>query len=184
MDSTNIIAIILFPLLILFLGFFGSIFTRNKIHTWYLHLKKPKLNPPNWIFGPVWSILYISIGISGYIFWSTKQAFDSDDFVSWFFYFFQIFLNLAWTPIFFGLNYLILSGIVNILMDLTTIINIILFWKKTYLAGCILIPYLLWICFATYLNFSIWYLNNSNSKMNFKKNIKVDEDEINQIKET
>lgn len=163
METSSIIAIVLFPVITLILGTIGGLLTAKKIKTWYQPLKKPKFNPPNWIFGPVWTLLYISIGFSGYIFWAEKKGFFSEDSAAWFFYFFQFFLNLIWTPIFFGANYLLIAAADIILMDLCTVVNIVLFSQKNVLSGCILIPYLCWISFATYLNFSIWYLNKNNN---------------------
>ncbi len=159
MDTPSIIAIVLFPVLMLIFGSLGGFISSKNIPNWYNPLKKPKFNPPNWIFGPVWTILYISIGFSGYIFWSEKKDFIKEHSAAWFFYFFQILLNLIWTPIFFGFKKLLIAGINIILMVICTIINIILFSQINILSGCILIPYLCWISFATYLNFGIWYLN-------------------------
>ena len=166
MDQSSIIAIILFPVLILLFGSLGAIITSKKIPTWYMPLKKPKFNPPNWLFGPAWTLLYISIGFSGYIFWSEKQEFNYADTAAWFFYFFQLFLNFIWTPIFFAWNKLLLAGIVSISMVISVLINIILFCQKNVLSGCLLIPYICWISFATYLNFGIWYLNKNQKQNN------------------
>jgi len=173
MDTSSIIAIILFPVLMLVFGTLGGIITAKKIKTWYLPLKKPKLNPPSWIFGPVWTLLYISIGFSGYLFWAEKKEFNSDDSGAWFFYFFQILLNLMWTPIFFGANYLLLAGFDSVLMVIATLVNIIMFAQKNVLSGCLLIPYLCWISFATYLNFAIWLLNR-NLKTEKEQELRVD----------
>lgn len=181
METPNIIAIILFPVLVLIFGSLGGIITSKKIPGWYNPLKKPKFNPPNWIFGPVWTLLYISIGFSGYIFWDTKKGFYEEDTAHWFFYFFQIFLNLIWTPIFFGLNYTLLAFGNICLMVVAVLVNIILFSQKSTLAGCILIPYLCWISFATYLNFGIWYLNRGNQRDEYNisaKEIKEEKLEI------
>ena len=69
METSSIIAIILFPLLVLIFGSLGAVFSAKKIPTWYKNLNKPKLNPPDWIFGPVWTLLYLMIGFSGWVFW-------------------------------------------------------------------------------------------------------------------
>ena len=159
MQTSSIIAIVLFPVLVLIFGSLGAIFTVKKIKTWYKDLNKPKLNPPDWIFGPVWTILYIMIGFSGWVFWEKKLNFEQDDIAAWFFYFFQLLLNFIWTPVFFGLNYLFISLIIIVLLDISVLVNIILFFLKSSLAGGLLIPYIFWISFATYLNLSIWYLN-------------------------
>lgn len=138
----------------------------KKIPTWFKDLKKPKLNPPNWVFGPVWTILYLMIGFSGYFFWERNERFSQEDSLAWFFYFFQMLLNLTWTSLFFGVNNLILAFVNIILLDVATFINIVLFSEKSILAGRLLIPYMLWISFATYLNFSIWYLNKDSERQN------------------
>lgn len=78
METSSIIAIILFPLISLILGSLGAIITSKQIPLWYLPLKKPKFNPPNWLFGPVWTILYILIGFSGYIVWADNKSFSTD----------------------------------------------------------------------------------------------------------
>jgi len=185
MESSSIIAIILFPLLVLIFGSLGAVFTAKKIPTWYKGLNKPKLNPPNWIFGPVWTILYLMIGFSGWVFWERKLNFDGDDVAAWFFYFFQLLLNFTWTPIFFGLNYLLVALFNIILLDICTLVNIVLFFLKSSLAGGLLIPYMLWISFATYLNFSIWYLNkdgNNNQNQNEIENGKENDNKSIEIK--
>lgn len=136
----------------------------EKIPTWYKGLKKPILNPPNWIFGPVWTSLYLMIGFSGYLIWKRNQGFNEEDNLAWIIYFLQLFLNFTWTPIFFGVNYLFLAFINIILLDITVLFNILLFSEKSILAGRLLIPYMLWISFATYLNFLIWYLNRDSKE--------------------
>ena len=166
MEFKNYISLISFPFLVLFFGCLPAVFTAKKIPTWYKGLKKPRLNPPNWVFGPVWTILYLMIGLSGYFFWNINQEFSEEDRLEWIVYFSQLFLNFTWTPIFFGINYLLLAFLNIILLDIFTIWNIILFSEKSTLAGRFLIPYMIWISFATYLNFSIWYSNRNseNSK--------------------
>ena len=169
MEIKNLTSFISFPSLVLVIFCLPSIFTAKKIKTWYKDLKKPKLNPPNWIFGPVWTTLYIMIGLSGYFFWERKQQFSGEDNIEWFFYFAQLLLNFIWTPIFFGINYLLLALFNIVFMDIFTIINIILFAQKSNLAGILLMPYFLWISFATYLNFSIWYLNRDKDEVKNKE---------------
>jgi benzodiazapine receptor len=170
MEEKNLIALISFPILVLIFGCLPSLFTKDKIKTWFKDIKKPRFNPPNWIFGPVWTILYIMIGFSGYVFWSRNEEFSKVDNLEWFFYFFQLLLNFTWTPIFFGINNLFLALLNIIFLDISTFINIILFSQKSYLAGILLIPYMLWISFATYLNYSIWYLNKDTKFRNEEKN--------------
>ncbi len=136
-------------------GLVGSFFTVSAIPTWYVFLNKPVFSPPNWLFGPVWAILYTFIGISMYLIWSNKKG-------SLRLFFFHLFLNTIWSPIFFGIKNLGLAFFVILLMDFTLILIIKNFYKINKTAALILIPYLLWINFASILNFSIWKLNSQN----------------------
>lgn len=136
-------------------GLIGTIFTFSAIPTWYALLNKPSFSPPNWLFGPVWTILYTLIGISFYLIWTNKKG-------SLKLFLFHLFLNAIWSPIFFGAKNLGLAFVVILLMDITLIIIIKSFYKLSKVAGIILIPYLLWISFASLLNYSIWKLNPNN----------------------
>lgn len=140
-------------------GWVGAIFTVSAIPTWYALLNKPSFSPPNWVFGPVWTILYILIGVSLYIIWveHNKKTF-------WMMklFLFHLFLNAIWSPIFFGAKNLGLAFFVILVMDITLVLIIKNFYKINKIAALILIPYLLWISFASLLNFSIWKLNPDN----------------------
>ncbi len=137
-------------------GGIGTVFTFDAIPTWYALLNKPVFSPPNWLFGPVWTILYTLIGVSFYIIWTkhSKKTF-------WMLKLFiiHLFLNAIWSPIFFGAKNLGLAFIVILIMDITLVIMIKSFYKLNKVAALILIPYLIWISFASLLNFSIWKLN-------------------------
>ncbi len=140
-------------------GGIGTLFTFNAIPTWYAFLNKPSFSPPNWLFGPVWTILYTLIGISFYIIW-TKH--NKKTFWMMKLFLFHLFLNAIWSPIFFGAKNLGIAFIVILLMDITLIKMIKNFYKLSKVAALILIPYFIWISFASLLNFSIWRLNPSN----------------------
>lgn len=140
-------------------GFIGTFFTVSAIPTWYALLNKPSFSPPNWLFGPVWTILYTLIGISMYLIWTSKKS-------SLKLFFFHLFLNAIWSPIFFGLKNLGVAFLVILLMDVSLIIMIKKFYKINKIASFVLIPYLLWITFASFLNFSIWRLNPQNTVKN------------------
>jgi len=139
-------------------GFIGTFFTISSIPTWYALLSKPTFSPPNWLFGPVWTILYTLIGISLYKIWIKKG--DLKLFA------FHLVLNAIWSPIFFGLKNLGLAFLIIMMMDTTLIIIIKRFLKIDRIAGYLLIPYLLWISFASLLNYSIWKLNPNNTVIN------------------
>lgn len=139
-------------------GIVGALFTTPVIPTWYDTLSKPFFSPPAWVFGPVWTILYIMIGISLFLVW-TKKA-DSDIKRSALYIFFaQLFLNAIWSPIFFGLQSPFTALIIIALLWVTIIININIFYKVSKTAALLLVPYLLWVSFATVLNFALWQLN-------------------------
>ena len=123
---------------------------------WYYNLTKPPLAPPDWIFPPVWSILYFSmlVALLLYLFKPSQNK------KSGYIYFIaQLFLNLLWTPAFFYLQNIVLALIVIILLDIFVILTIKSFYKISKISGLILIPYLLWILFATYLNIGYLVLN-------------------------
>ncbi len=140
-------------------GAVGTLFTFSAIPTWYALLNKPSFSPPNWLFGPVWTILYTLIGISMYLIWTNKKG-------SLKLFFLHLFLNAIWSPIFFGAKNLGLAFIVILIMDITLVVIIRKFYKLNKVAGLILIPYLMWISFASLLNLSIWKLNPNNTTLN------------------
>ena len=125
--------------------------------TWYQSLIQPPLAPPAWLFSPVWIILYISIIIS-LVFYIVKKT-EQKKVWGYILFFTQILVNLAWTPAFFGVKNIGLALIIVILLDILVLFNIIEFFKISKIAGKILIPYFLWILFATYLNLGIFILN-------------------------
>lgn len=136
----------------------GSVFTTSAIDTWYTTLQKPFFNPPNWIFGPVWTLLYLMMGISLYIVWNTKTH-TKERRQGLSFFFVQLALNVLWSILFFGLKspFLALLGILLLwVMIYLTIKN---FFKISRTAGWLLIPYLVWVSFATVLNLSLVFLN-------------------------
>lgn len=151
MKIKNISKLVLSILLSQTAGLLGTFFTISAIPTWYIYLSKPSFNPPNYLFGPVWTILYTLIGISLYRIWIKKGSLEL--------FFIHLFLNAIWTPIFFGLKNLEFAFIIIVLMVVTLLYVIKSFYKIDKLASYLLIPYLAWISFASILNFSIWNLN-------------------------
>ena len=144
-------------------GFIGSIFTTPQIQTWYSELNKPFFNPPNWIFGPVWTLLYILMGISLFLVINSNIE-KSNDFIinkklGLIFFGIQIFLNTLWSILFFGMNSPLLGIIVISFLLCAIVFNIVFFYKIHKVSGIILIPYLLWVSFATILNIAIFVLN-------------------------
>jgi benzodiazapine receptor len=139
-------------------GIIGSFFTFSAIPTWYVTLAKPALNPPSWVFGPVWTTLYALMGISAFLVW--KKGLDRQDVRKALYVFgFQLVLNSLWSIVFFGLHSPAWALVNIIAMWLAIIWTMILFYKISKPAMYLLVPYILWVSFATYLNYSIWMLN-------------------------
>ncbi|MDN5327892.1 MAG: translocator protein [Candidatus Woesearchaeota archaeon] len=154
MKYTKLIISILIPLVI---GFLGSFFTNSSVNSWYTTLNKPSFNPPNWLFAPAWTILFILIGISFYLVW--KENFGNKDKLVIGIYSIQLFLNLMWSFLFFGLKNPFLALIEIIVLWFVILANIIIFYRIKREAGLLLIPYILWVSFATVLNYFIFILN-------------------------
>jgi benzodiazapine receptor len=141
-----------------FVGILGSYFTVSAIPNWYVGLVKPVFNPPNWLFGPVWSFLYALMGISAYLVWEKRK--DNKNFrKATQLFLAQLFLNGIWSPVFFGLRNLLLALFVIIALLILIILTILQFYRIEEKAAYLLTPYLLWVSFASVLNFSVWILN-------------------------
>lgn len=136
----------------------GSLFTMPSIPTWYASLSKPFFSPPNWIFGPVWTLLYFLMAISLYIVLLRGiQNKDAKKGIALFFV--QLFLNVGWSYLFFFLHNPMMAFFEIMVLWLMILLTILQFKKVDKLASYLLIPYLLWVTFASVLNFSVWQLN-------------------------
>lgn len=140
-------------------GIIGSLFTISSIPTWYVTLNKPIFSPPNWIFAPVWTTLYFLMGISLYLIWVKKIDKKSLKRRAYQIFFAQLILNILWSIVFFGLKSPILGLIIIIILWLLIIETIRRFAKVDKTASFLQYPYLIWVSFATILNFSLWVLN-------------------------
>lgn len=143
------------PLLI---GFVGSIFTSMSVDTWYPLLKKPVFNPPNWIFGPVWTLLFILMGLSFYLVW--QKGFGGKALLCIGIFALQLLFNFLWSLFFFGLRNPLLAFVDLTVLWILIWINLLVFFRIVKLSGYLLIPYLAWVTFAGILNYSIYVLNN------------------------
>lgn len=139
-------------------GLLSTPFTIASIPTWYQTLNKPSFSPPNWVFGPAWTILYFLMGVSLYLVWAkglkNKKVKTGVKFFS-----IQLVLNFLWSIFFFGLHSPILGMIDIALLWIAILITIIKFYEISKSASYILIPYLLWVSFASVLNLFIVILN-------------------------
>ena len=124
----------------------------------YDSIEQPPLSPPSWLFGVVWTILYFLMGVSLYLIWD-KNIPSYKKQTSYWAFGIQLFLNFLWAPIFFITQQFLLSLILLILIILATVLMIVSFWQISKPAALIQIPYLVWLCFAAYLNFGIYLLN-------------------------
>jgi len=138
-------------------GVIGSLFTVASIPTWYATLSKPAFTPPNWIFAPVWILLYILMGISFYIIWIKKDLPNFGLLLSLFV--FQLVLNSFWTIIFFGLHSIFFAFIEIVILWFAILFCVILFYRVSKIASILLIPYILWVTFALILTFAFRKLN-------------------------
>jgi len=134
-------------------GLIGSVFTISAIPVWYAGLVKPALNPPSWVFAPVWTLLYLLMGIALFLVWQKHEKKALMLFAV------QLFLNTLWTPIFFGLHNPLAGLAVIVLLWFAVLATTVEFYKSSKVATVLLVPYLAWVTFALYLNLSIWLLN-------------------------
>ena len=158
MKAKTLLQIVTFIVAAEIIGITGSVFTISSIPTWYASLNKPSFNPPNWIFGPVWTILYATLGLSAYLIWK-KGWVNKDVKITLGIFALQFIVNLKWTFLFFGLHSTLLGLIAIAILWVLIVLTIIKFYQLSKPAGLLMIPYLLWVSFATLLNFYIWKLN-------------------------
>lgn len=139
-------------------GILGGFITVSSIPTWYAYLEKPALVPPNWSFSIVWTLLYLLMGIAFYIVWQKGWSVSQVK-TAMSIFIVQLFFNFLWSYLFFGLQspQLGLAGIT--LLWILIVVNIIQFYRISRPAGLLLIPYILWVSFAAYLNYEIMILN-------------------------
>ncbi len=143
-------------ILCLLVAFLGSIATQSSVGSWYTTLNKPFFNPPNWLFGPVWTLLYIMMGVSSGIIWDKKGTIKNKA-IGWFTV--QLSLNLSWSFAFFYFESPRAALIVILLLWASIFRCIQVFKPISLTAAYLLVPYLLWVSFATLLNAEIWRLN-------------------------
>lgn len=141
------------------IGWISSYFTRSSVSTWFLTLEKPSFNPPSWIFAPVWTTLYILMGIAFFLVWNSHVTWRGVKSRAITFYFAQLLLNFFWSFIFFyerqpGWAFAEIS-----ILLVMIIVTSFYFYKISKVAGWLMVPYIVWVSFATVLNYSIWQLN-------------------------
>ena len=151
---TDAMGLIVFVLICLAVAASGAAFQPG---TWYLTLAKPAWTPPSWLFAPVWSLLYLSIAVAGWLVW--RRAGVSGASGAFTLYALQLFLNAVWSWLFFGLHRPDLALLDLAVLWLTVLGTLLAFMAQVNIAGWLFVPYLAWVTFAGALNFAIWRLN-------------------------
>ena len=154
----EIVKLVISIIICLLAGFIGSFFTAPAIPTWYATLNKPSFTPPNWLFAPVWTALFVLMGISAFLVWR-KGLNNRQVKIALSIFSVQLILNILWSAMFFGLRSPIAGLIEIIILWVAILLTILIFFKISMTAGLLLIPYILWVSFAAVLNFFIWRLN-------------------------
>jgi tryptophan-rich sensory protein len=139
-------------------GFIGSIFTAKSVTTWFAALRKPAFNPPNWVFGPVWTTLYVLMGIALFLVWSKGLA-SSNVRRGLVLFGIQMVLNACWSIAFFGFQSPLAGLVVIAALWLAIVFTMVAFFRVALAPGLLLVPYILWVSFASVLNVSLYWLN-------------------------
>ena len=155
MLKNKFLTFILFFIITFSASFIGGLITISFKEPWYSQLIKSNFNPPDWIFAPVWTILYLMMTLAIWFYWHSKNSNLGTVYI----YFIHILFNTTWSIVFFGLHQILLALIVLIVLILMIIILILRFKWVNILSFYLMIPYLLWCCFALFLNFNILVLN-------------------------
>jgi tryptophan-rich sensory protein len=140
-------------------GIIGSFFTVRSVQTWYVTLQKPSFNPPNWIFGPVWIALYLFMAIAAYLVW-TKGWQNRSIKAALAVFLVQLVLNSFWSILFFGLRLPFWAFVEIVFLWLAILLTCVVFFRISRAAALLLIPYFIWVSFASVLNYFLWRLNS------------------------
>lgn len=157
MKRSDWIPLIGFIVLSQLAGVIGSFFTISSVSTWYNTLVRPPLNPPGWVFGPVWTTLYILMGLAAFLVW--RRGAGTRKRRALIVFGLQLSLNALWSVVFFGMHWPLGALVVIVALWLSIVWTMMLFSKVSRRAVRLLWPYLAWVTFATYLNCAIWLLN-------------------------
>lgn len=157
MQHNDVISLTGFVVICAAISAIGGLVTAGSVDTWYPTLVKPAFNPPDWVFAPVWTLLYLVIAIAGWRAWRHRA--DTPTTTALSVYALQLLLNLTWSVLFFGLQRIDLAAIEIVVLLLSIAANIRLFARIDRVAALLLAPYLLWVGFATLLTWRIWQLN-------------------------
>lgn len=138
-------------------GAIGGVITNSAVQTWYPHLLKPGWTPPNWVFGPVWTVLYILMAVAAWLVWLRGPTTGVTRGLAVFVV--QLGSNLLWSILFFGLRSPGAAFVDVLVLCCAVWLTLLLFWQVRQIAGVLLVPYALWVSYASVLNGAIWWLN-------------------------
>lgn len=138
-------------------GIIGSVFTASSVQTWFETIAKPAWNPPSWLFGPVWITLYTMMGVAAYLVWQQRDAPGAKMALG--VYGVHLVFNALWSILFFGLKNPGIAFFEIIVLLVLIVVTTVLFWRINPWAGALMIPYIAWVSFASFLNYTIWQLN-------------------------
>ena len=155
MLKNKILSFILFFIITFSASFIGGAVSINLKEPWYSTLIKSSLNPPDWVFAPVWTILYFMMTIAVWNFWHSKNREMNTVYI----YFIHIIFNTTWSIVFFAFHQIFLALVVLMILISLIIILIIRFKRVNFVSYYLMIPYLLWCCYALFLNFNLFILN-------------------------
>lgn len=155
--SRDWIALVIFMALSFGAAFIGGLFTSASVDGWYRTLLKPAWSPPSWIFGPVWTLLYLAMAIAAWLVWRRRLFSNVSTALSLFAV--QLVLNAAWSAFFFGLQSPLLAFVNIVLLWGAILATMIAFARVAKISGWLFAPYILWVTFAAALNFAIWRMN-------------------------
>jgi benzodiazapine receptor len=157
--NRDLLGLIALVVLCLTVSGVGGAITATSVDIWYQALEKPPFNPPDWVFAPVWTALYILMGVATWRVWRLRSFENTRKALSIFAV--QLGLNLAWSFLFFGLQRIDLALVEIFILLVAITVNTIIFWRVDRLAGLMFVPYVVWVTYATVLNASLWLLNET-----------------------
>ncbi len=155
MLKNKILSFILFFLVTFSASFIGGLASINLKEPWYSQLIKSNYNPPDWVFAPIWTALYLMMTLAIWFYWHSKRR----DMNTIYIYFIHIVFNTTWSIVFFGFHKILYALFILLILILLIIILIIKFKRVNYVSVYLMIPYLLWSCYALFLNFNLYILN-------------------------
>lgn len=155
----SLLTLVFFLLLCLAAGGIGGFATAENVDTWYRTIEKPSWNPPGWLFGPVWTTLYVMMGISGWLVWKNQKSSAAAKRNALALFGVQLILNGLWSFVFFEWHLLAWALIEILILWVAIVATLVAFFRIRKAAGWLLVPYLAWVSFASFLTYTIWMLN-------------------------